>query len=72
VVTEKGNKIYVHVLDWKDELLALPRIPGIKSASLLKNGQAVKVQQMSTGTVLQLPAGQLDPVDTIVVLEKAR
>ena len=72
VVTEKGNKIYVHVLDWRDELLALPRIPGIKSASLLKNGQAVKVQQMSAGTVLQLPVGQLDPVDTIVVLEKAR
>jgi alpha-L-fucosidase len=23
-VTEKGNKVYVHVLDWRDELLAIP------------------------------------------------
>lgn len=37
-VTQKGNKLYVHVLDWQDEVLALPAVAGVKSASLLGGG----------------------------------
>jgi alpha-L-fucosidase len=68
--TEKGNRVYVHVLDWRDELLAIPEIPNVKSASLLKNGQKVDFQNVGGGTLLRLPKTQLDPVDTIVVLER--
>lgn len=69
-VTEKGNKVYVHVLDWRDELLAIPAIPNVKSAAMLKSGQKVDFQNVSGGTLLRLPKAQLDPVDTIVVLER--
>ncbi len=71
-VTQRGNKIYVHILDWKDELLALPKLPGVKSAAMLAGGARVEVQQMPAGTVLRLPVNQLDPLGTVVVLEIAR
>jgi len=69
--TQKGSRIYVHVLDWSDQLLALPRLPEIKSAVLLNGGRKVAVRDVGPGTVLELPPGPLDPVDNIIVLEKA-
>jgi len=68
VTTQKGGKIYVHVFDWSDELLALPKLPSVRKAALLSNGKAVEVRQVDVGTLLRLPAGR-DPVDTIIVLE---
>lgn len=70
-VTQKGNRFYVHVLDWSDQLLALPRLPKVKSAALLKDGRKVVVRDVGPGTVLELPAGEMDPIDTVIVLEKA-
>ena len=70
VTTQKGNKIYVHVLDWQDDLLALPVIPGIRRATLLTNGNDVEVHETEHGTLLHLP--QHDPIDTIVVLERGQ
>jgi alpha-L-fucosidase len=67
VTTQKAGKIYVHVLDWTDELLALPKLANVRSASVLANGKTVEVRQLDGGTVLRLPAGR-DPVDTVIVL----
>src|SRR5437588_5082527 len=47
VTTQKGGKIYVHVLDWKDELLALPKLPAIRKATLLGSGKPVEVRETS-------------------------
>ncbi len=71
VTTEKGSKIYVHVLDWSDDLLAVPSLPKVKSASVLGTGARVDVKAVDGGTLLRLPS-QRDPIDTIVVLEKAQ
>ena len=68
-MTQKGGKIYVHVLDWPDELLALPQLPAIKSAKLLSSGASVEAIKVKGGLVLRLPPAVRDPVDTIVVLE---
>jgi len=57
----------VHVFDWNDDLLALPKLANVRSASLLQSGQAVEVRQLDGGTVLRLPPGR-DPVDTVIVL----
>jgi len=69
VTTQKAGKIYVHVFDWPDELLALPKLADVKTAALLANGQRVDLRQVDGGTILRLPEGR-DPVDTIIVLGK--
>jgi alpha-L-fucosidase len=70
-VTEKGSTVYVHVLDWRDDLLAIPAIPNVKSATMFKTGQKVEFQNVRDGMLLHLPSTQRDPVDTIVVLERS-
>jgi alpha-L-fucosidase len=67
VTTQKAGKIYVHVLDWPDQLLALPKLANVTKASLLMNGESVEVRQVDDGTILRLPDGR-DPIDTIIVL----
>ncbi len=67
VTTQKAGKIYVHVLDWNDELLALPKLANVRSGSVLANGKTVEVRQLDGGTVLRLPEGR-EPVDTVIVL----
>jgi alpha-L-fucosidase len=69
VTTKKGNKVYLHVLDWQDEVLAMPKIAGIRSARLFPNGGEIETQQLSGATLVRIPAAQRDPVDTIVELE---
>jgi alpha-L-fucosidase len=67
--TQKGDKIYVHILDWQDPALLLPRLgKSIESASMLGTGDKVEVVEAEYGTVLKLPASAKDPVDNIVVL----
>lgn len=70
VTTRKGNIFYIHILDWKDNVLALPKLPAkVKAARLLKDGRRVEFADLGYGFVLNLPRGSLDPIDTIVVLE---
>lgn len=69
VTTRRDNRIYVHILDWNDGLLALPKLPPIRKASMFATGAAVEVKTSPEGTVLVLPKQGRDPVDTIVVLE---
>src|SRR5699024_5625966 len=68
-ITEKGSKYYVHVLDWQDDVLALPKMANIKSAQVFGAGTKVNVQQVDGATLLHLPA-QRDSIDTIIVLER--
>jgi alpha-L-fucosidase len=68
VTTQKAGKIYVHVFDWSDELLALPKLANVRKAALLSNRKAVEVRQVDGGTLLRLPTGR-DAVDTVIVLE---
>jgi alpha-L-fucosidase len=68
-VTKKGSKFYVHVLDWQDEVLALPSLPGVKSASVFGSGAKIAVRQVSGATLLTIPQPVRDPIDTIIVLE---
>ena len=69
-MTEKGNRLYVHILDWPDEVLSMPAIPKVRSAKMMANGSAVDIQQVNGATLLRVPQGQRDPVDTIVIIER--
>lgn len=70
--TQKGNKVYIHILDWQDESLVLPRLDQrIKAASALKDGSAIKFAENEFGTLLKVPSPITDPYDTVIVLELA-
>jgi alpha-L-fucosidase len=70
VTTQKGDSIYVHILDWQDPALLLPRLDKqITGATMLGTGDKVEVVTADYGTVLRLPASAKDPVDNIVVLK---
>jgi alpha-L-fucosidase len=69
VTTRKGNKVFVHVLDWPDELLAIPDIPNVKTAKAFPGGTPITMRRTEGGLLLRLPASLRNPVDTIVVLE---
>jgi alpha-L-fucosidase len=67
--TRKGNRVYVHVLDAPDASLLLPPLPSaVRSAKLLNGGGSVDFKPGNFGVVLTLPR-ELDPIDTIIVLE---
>ena len=70
VTTQKGDTVYVHILDWQDPALLLPKLgKSVASASMLGTGDKVEVVEADYGTVLKLPASAKDPVDNIVVLK---
>ncbi|MBN8733624.1 MAG: alpha-L-fucosidase [Acidobacteria bacterium] len=68
VTTQTATKVYVHVLDWQDEMLAVPSLGKVKNARLL-NGQKVEMAAAGSGVMFKLPA-QRDALDTIIVLDK--
>jgi alpha-L-fucosidase len=67
VTTQKGTKVYVHILDWPDASLALPG--QVKSAHFLKDGRRGDITEAAGGLALQIPADARDDFDTIAVLE---
>jgi alpha-L-fucosidase len=72
VTTQKGDKVYVHVLSWNAPLLALPPIPrAIRAAHLLADGSAIEFTQSGNGVVLKVEPAARGDVDRIVVLTLA-
>jgi alpha-L-fucosidase len=72
VTTQKGDKVYVHVLRWDAPLLALPPIQKqIASAHQLLGGETVQFTQNTQGVVLTLPEAGKNTVDRVVVLTVA-
>ena len=73
VTTQKGNRVYVHILNWQDSTLALPRLPRVvQSATFLKDGSKAQFTETDTGLLLQLPPWASEEYDTIAVLELAQ
>jgi len=68
VTTQKPGKVYVHIMNWKGNLLALSKMPPVTSAKLLTSGTSVGITPIEGGIVLRLPEGR-DDADTVVVLE---
>jgi alpha-L-fucosidase len=69
VTTQKGDKIYVHVLNWGAPLLALAPVNGkIVDAHVLAGGEWIQFTQDSNGVVLHVPKPSIDDVDRVIVL----
>lgn len=67
VTTQKGNKLYVHILKTEDATLYLPlKDKKVKNATVFKDKKAVKFKQDQDGLLLNL--GKI-PTDTDYVVE---
>lgn len=70
VTTQRGDRVYVHVLDWSDPDLSLPSLPRrVRSAALLAGGVAVPFLESRHGVTLTLPPRPAGEVDQVVVLD---
>lgn len=70
VTTQKGNKVYVHILKWFDESLVMPAWgKKIKSAKLFADKTPIKFLENEYGITLKIPKEKLDEVDTVIELE---
>jgi alpha-L-fucosidase len=66
VTTAKAGKVYVHLLDWPDRMLAIPSLgKPVKSARVM-GGAPVRVQALDSGLLLHLPEGGRNEIDTVV------
>ncbi len=68
--TAKDGKIFLHLLQMKDENLLIPALPGkIKSAVYFESGEKVTFKETEFGILLNVPKSKQDDVDTILVFE---
>ena len=67
--TQKGNKLYVHILDLQDKALFLPIVgKKVKKARYFVDGTPVKFQKNNEGYTLLLNVVPTD-IDTVIELE---
>jgi len=73
VTTQKGDTVYVHVLNWKAPLLALPPFPRkVVGAQELIQGSKLQVAQSENGVVIPLLPAEKGQTDRVVVLTLAK
>ena len=66
--TQRGDSVFVHVLDWRDRIIAIPFVGRrITRATVLGSGAAVDFDQRPDGVRLTLPDGASEP-DRVIVL----
>lgn len=71
--TRRGDSIFVHVLDWPDDVLALPDVgTQVTGAAMLRDGSRIKFSQSARGLTLELPTAMPDEIDRVVVLTTRR
>jgi alpha-L-fucosidase len=69
VTTQKGNKIYVHILNWRAPLLALPPIGRrVVDAHSLLDASPVDFTQTVDGVILKVRLPKNDDADRVIVL----
>jgi alpha-L-fucosidase len=68
--TQKGNRVYVHILNPEDKSLLLPDFgKKVKSITLYSSGAGLKFRQDAFGIIISVPSEMLDETDTVLVLE---
>ncbi|MEJ2418262.1 MAG: alpha-L-fucosidase [Exilibacterium sp.] len=70
VTTQKGGKVYVHIMNWKDNTLLIPiKKRAAVNATLLRNGKQLSFKNSKNGIVLTLPEKELKEWDVVVELK---
>jgi alpha-L-fucosidase len=70
VTTQKGNKVYVHILSAENSNFLIPDFgKKIKNIKLFSNGSEIKFKQDGFGITVQVPDDKIDDIDTILIIE---
>ena len=70
VTTQRGDTVFLHVLDWSDPILALPTLgAGTWKARSWPDGSPVQLSVAGDGVTLTLPQGSEAP-DRIIALTR--
>ena len=67
--TCKGNTVYVHVLQWPADTIALPALTKKIVSSKVLTGGTASVKQTGGGVEISIPATERQELDTLVALE---
>lgn len=67
--TRKGNRVYLHVMNWPAEKLVLPALGQKIVKSWVMTGGELVLEQSESSISIDVPTFYRKPVDTIVVLE---
>lgn len=67
--THKGNKVYLHLLRWDEDVLTLPPLPREVVGSVAMTGGQPSVTQDADAIRIRLAAADRHALDTIIVLE---
>ncbi len=70
VTTSKDNLVYLHLLDWNEEILTIPQ-PGkeLQSVHLFGTDTSINFQETGESIQLSIPAEVIKPLETIFVLK---
>ena len=70
VTTYKGNKVFVHILNFEDNNLLLPDFgKKVKGITLFQTGAKLKYKQDAFGIAISILEDVIDETDTILVIE---
>ena len=68
--TKKGNTVYIHILDLKEESLLIPEFKEkIKKAIFFDDKSKVKFKTTEFGTIFSVPDSKKNKIDTILIVE---
>jgi alpha-L-fucosidase len=67
--TRHGNNLYVHVLKWTGDSVAIPALPHKIIASKVMAGGEVKVEQTASQWILRVAKSDRSEIDTIIELQ---
>jgi len=69
-VTRKGNKIYLHIFQKKDDKIVLPNLPGVSvTNAYVLGGSKVTYKPNAAGYIIDLPQTLPDANSNVIVLE---
>ncbi len=67
--TRKGNVVYLHILNWKNNMVTLPALPAKILGATLLNGEKVAFKLANNNLSFQIPQAKRDSISTIIKLQ---
>ena len=67
--TRKGNTVYLHILNWKENTITIPALPTKVLSATLLNGNKVNVKTINGKMSFTVPVSSRDSISTIIKLQ---